>query len=219
MSERAQITLQVAIVVGVLAAGVYGIATSVQAQPPPIAKATVGPDASLIAQTVRSPSPSPTPSATPLTAAPSPSPTPTRRPMTVTAYRCIDRPCTGVQLGSGWTVVAPYDGRVELHVYQLVDGQIREFTDAPGVAKYPYVEVVALDGRRMRLRPGALETATQLVAKEGAVKAGDDLFRVIGEGASSWKEFYDPQIAYQIVVSLSNAAGADLDASSLIKVR
>jgi hypothetical protein len=221
VSERTQIALQLVIVVAVLAAAVYGIVTSARAETPPVAAVSAGPDASLIAQTLRSPSPSPTalarPAATPTA---SPTPTATRRPMALTAYSCIDRPCTGVQLGAGWTVLAPFDGRVELHVYQLVDGQIREFTDVAGQPKYPYVEVVAVDGRRMRYRPGALETATLLVAKDEApVRAGDDLFRVASEGPSSWREFYDSAVTYQIVVSLYSAAGADLDASSLIKVK
>jgi hypothetical protein len=124
-----------------------------------------------------------------------------------------------VSLGAGWTVVAPYDGTIELHVYQYLEGQPREFTEVAGVPKYPYVEVFAADGRRMRYRPGALETATVLIAKEGPVRAGDELFRVTSEGTSSWHDFYDPAITYQIVVSLTSAAGSDLDASSLIKVK
>jgi hypothetical protein len=220
MSERAQIALQAAIVMLVLAAALYGIVSSARAEAPPVAAVSAGPDASLIAGTLRSPSPSPTASPRPAaTATASPTPTPTRKPMALSAYSCIDRPCTGVQLGAGWTVLAPFDGRVELHVYQLVDGQIREFTDVAGQPKYPYVEVVAVDGRRMRYRPGALETATQLVAKEGPVRAGDDLFRITGDGPSSWRDFYDDRVTFQIVVSLTSAAGSDLDASSLIKVK
>ncbi|MBI2983374.1 MAG: hypothetical protein HYY42_04240, partial [Chloroflexi bacterium] len=80
MSERAQITLQFAIVLGVLAAAVYGIVSSAQAQPPAIVTISAGPDPSLIAQTVRSPSSSPTPSPPPApVATPSPTPTPSPR--------------------------------------------------------------------------------------------------------------------------------------------
>lgn len=219
MSERAQITVQFVIVAAVLAAALYGILVSASAEPPPIASVSAGPDPSLIASTVRSPSPSPAPVATVPPATPSPTPTPTRKPLAMSAYRCLDRTCTGVNVGTGWTVLAPYDGRVEIHVYQLVDGQIKEFTDVAGQPEYPYVEVIALDGRRTRFRPGALGTDTELVAKDGAIKAGDDLFRILGEGPSSWKDFYDPGITYQIVVSLASAAGADLDAAPLIKVK
>lgn len=220
MNERVQIALQAVIVVLVLAAAVYGIVSSARAETPPIASVGAGPDASLIAQTVRSPSPSPAASPRPAaTSTASPTPTPTRKPMTLQAYACLDRPCTGVVLGAGWTVVAPFDGRVEIHIYQNVDGQPREFTEIAGQPKYPYVEVFATDGRRIRYRPGALDTATQLIAKEGLVRAGDDLFRVTSEGPSSWKDFYDDKVTAQIVVSLYSAAGNDLDASSLIKVK
>jgi hypothetical protein len=219
VNERTQITLQVVIVVLVLAAGVYGIVSTAQAQPPRIVTVPGGPDPSLIAQTVRSPSPTPTPAVALATPTATPTPTPTRRPMAFSAYTCIDRPCTGVHLGAGWTVVAPYDGRLELHIYQFLDGQPREFTDVAGVAKYPYVEVFAADGRRMRFRPGALGTATELVAKEGQVRAGDDLFRITSEGPSSWREFYDRNVTFNIVVSLTSAAGTDLDATPLIKVK
>lgn len=218
MSEGRWIAAEVLIVLAVLGTAVYGIVVSANALPLRVPTVSAGPDPSLIAETVRSPTPSPSPTAT-FALVPSFSASPARRPMTLGAYRCLDRACTGVQLGEGWTVVAPYDGRVELHVYQLIDGQIREFTDAPGLAKYAYVDVVAADGRRIRFRPGALGASTELAAKEGPLRAGDDLFRVVGDGPSSWREFYDRAIPYQIVVSLANAAGADLDAAPLIKVR
>lgn len=220
MSERTQIALQFAIVLGVLAAAVYGIVSSAQAQPPAIVTVSAGPDPSLIAQTVRSPSPTPTPSATPVpTAAPSPTPTPSPRAPSLVPYASGGRSYTGVELGAGWTVLAPYDGRIELHFYQLLDGQIREDTAVAGVPRYVYVEVYATDGRRMRFRPGALGPDTELIAKDGLVKSGDGLFRVIGEGPSSWRDFYDPSIEFQIVVSLQSAAGNDFDATPLIKVR
>ena len=220
MSERTQIALQFAIVLGVLAAAVYGIVSSAQAQPPAIVTVSAGPDPSLIAQTVRSPSPTPTPSPTPVpTATPSPTPTPSPRTPSLVPYAFGGRSYTGVELGVGWTVLAPYDGRIELHFYQLLDGQIREDTAAAGVPRYVYVEAYATDGRRMRFRPGALGPDTELIAKDGLVKAGDGLFRVIGEGPSSWRDFYDPSIEFQIVVSLQSAAGNDFDATPLIKVR
>lgn len=222
MSERSQIGLQTAIVLLVLAAAVYGIVSSAQARPPEIVSVSAGPDASLIAQTAPSTSPGPTatPAAAPTAAATaSPTPAPTRRPLTITPYTCIDRPCSGVHLAAGSTVLAPYDGRVEIRVYQYLEGQPREFTDVAGVAKYPYVEVYAADGRRMRYRPGALGSATELVATDGQVRAGDELFRVTGEGPSSWREFYDASVTFNIVVSLTSAAGNELDASPLIKAR
>ena len=71
----------------------------------------------------------------------------------------------------------------------------------------------------IRSRRAALGTHSELVGKDGPVKAGDDLFRVTGDGPSSWHDFYDESVTYQIVVSLYSASGSDLDASSLVKVR
>ena len=224
MSERAQVTLQIVIVVGVLAAAVYGIVSSALSPPPPVtATAPAPPDASLIASTLRSPSPSPSPASSPtaatVTLPPSPSPSPTPRPPALQPYSFGGRSYTGVSLGRGWTVVAPFDGRLELHVYQLVDGEIREFTDVAGIPSYPYVVLTAADGRRLTFRPGALTTGTELLARESQVTAGADLFRVIGEGPSSWHDFYDDNVQAQIVVSLVSAAGFDLDAAPLFKVK
>ena len=224
MSERAQIGLQLVIVLGVLAAAVYGIVASATERPPAITTTSAGPDASLIASTLRSPSPTPTatrpptPSSTFVTLPPTPSPTPTPRPPTTTRYAYGGRSYTGVDLGTGWTVVAPFDARVEVHVYQLVDGEIREFTDVPGTPSYPYVVLVAPD-RRLTLRAGALGTDTDLLVRASQITAGAPLFKVIGQGPSSWHEFYDDSIPFQIVVSLVNGAGADLDAASSVTVR
>jgi len=225
VSERAQIALQIVIVVLVLSAAVYGIVTSASAQAPRITTSSVGPDASLIAATLRSPSASPTstPSSSPAptfaTLPPSASPglpPPALRPYSFASPRCF---CVGVEIVRGWTAVAPFDGTLERHVYQLINGQIREGTDVAGVPSYPYVIVIAADGRRITFRPGALGTDTQLIADRTPVKAGDDLFRVIGEGPSSWRDFYDKTVSFQIVVSLSAASGADLDPTSLIRFR
>ena len=52
--------------------------------------------------------------------------------------------------------------------------------------------------------------------KDGAsVTAGAPLVRVTGDGASSWQTFYDRGLDAQVVVSLTTAGGADLDAASL----
>lgn len=219
MSERAQIVLHLVIVLGVMAAAVYGIMSSATAQGPRIAVTSAGPDASLIASTLRSPSLSPAPAPTLTPSGGTLSPTPTPRAPLARAYSFGGRSYTGVELGKGWTVVAPFDGRLELHVYQLIDREIREFTDVAGIPSYPYAILVAADGRRLTYRPGALSTDTELVARASQVKAGDDLFRVIGDGPSSWRDFYDKSVPFQIVVSLVSVAGADLDAAPLVKVK
>ena len=237
MSERAQIALQVAIVVLVLAAAAYGIVASATAPPAPIAVASVGPDASLIAQTLRSPTlapspsaaarpaatptPTPTPAPTFVTLPPSPSPTVAPKPPDLVAYRHTDPRCfcVGIVTSGGWTVVAPFDATLEIHVYQLVGGQLREGTDVPGVPLYPYVTLIASDGRRLTYRPGALDSDTKLVAQRSPVRSGDDLFRIVGSGPSSWRDFYDRAVGAQVIVSMAAANGADLDPTSLMRFR
>lgn len=224
MSERAQIAAQLVIVLGVLAAAVYGIVSSATSEPPPVVAAPAGPDASLIASTLRSPSPSPTitptptPSPTFATLPPTPTPSPTPRAPVTQPYPYGGHAYTGVVLGAGWTVIAPLGGRVEVHIYQLSDGEIREFTDVAGVPHYPYIDLFAPD-RHLRYRPGTLGTDTELLARDGQVSAGAPLFRVIGTGPSSWHDFYDDSVRAQIVISLVSGAGEDLDAAPLVRVR
>ena len=118
------------------------------------------------------------------------------------------------------SVIAPFDGRVELHRYQLVGGSLRENTEVAGTPVYPYVILFAADGRKLTYRPGALGTDTALIAQDGQqVKAGDPLFTVTGEGTSSWHDFYDQDLVYQVVVSLVDSSGNDLDAAPLVLIR
>jgi hypothetical protein len=225
MSERAQIALQVAIVGVVMVAAVYGIVTSGRAAAPAITSPSEGPDASLIASTLRSPTPSPTASARPtptqavVTLPPTAAPTASRRPPATSAYSYGGRRYTGVVIVRGWTITAPFDGRVEYHVYQLINGEIREGTDVAGVPLYPYFIVFAPDGRKLTFRPGALSSDTEPLVRASQVRTDDPLFRIIGEGPSSWHDFYDETVGAQIIVSLTNAADADLDAARLLTFR
>ncbi|MDE3193415.1 MAG: hypothetical protein KGN00_06980 [Chloroflexota bacterium] len=218
MSERADVALHAAAVTIILAVAVYGLATGTRVAPPPTQTPTPALSASPSASVAVSSPPSVPPAATAPIASASPSPSSSRRPITPSAYAFNGHSYTGVSLGRGWTVTAPFDGTVELHVYQLVGGEIREFANASGVPAYPYVIVNAADGRKMIYRPGAVDSDTHvLVSADRKVRAGDDLFTVVGAGPSSWHDFYDQSISFQIVVSLSTAAGADADASALIK--
>lgn len=217
MSERAQIAIQAVVVVVVFAAAIAGIVASVAAAPPSISTSPGGPDASLIATTVRSPGPPPTTAAP--SAAASPAPTASRQPVTLVPYTSGGRAYTGVQLGAGWTIVAPFDGRIEVHVYQLLNGQLRESTDDPRVPSYPYFVITAPDGRKATYRPGALTTDTQPLVRGSQIRTGDDLFTVIGTGPSSWHDFYDASVTVQVLVSLVTATGADADAAPIVKAR
>lgn len=226
MSERVDVATHVATVAVVLAAAVYGLATDVRPSAPAVGTPAPEPTPSLPLPTVASSgavaSPSARPSTQPSAAAPTASaaasPSASRQPISTAAYAFNGHSYTGVSLGTGWTITAPFDGHVEVHVYQLVDGTIREFANAAAVPSYPYVIVTAADGRKMTYRPGAVDTDTRvLVAASQTVKAGADLFTVIGTGPSSWHDFYDQSVTFQIVVSLVTAAGADADAAPLIQ--
>lgn len=233
MGERAQIVLQVVVVLAVLAAAVFGIVTSAGSQPPPVAGRTpVAPDASLIASTVRSPGASPDPTAPPsptptfATLPPSPTPTPTPRPIELSNYSLNGRAYTGVVAAPGTVFVAPYDARVDVVVYQIIDGEFRTNTDVEGIPSYPYVFLYTED-RIMKLRPGALKTDTVILATDSdpvapgsQVRAGDPLFRVIGKGPSSWHFRYDATVGAQVIVSLTRSDEiTDLDARPFIRAR
>lgn len=225
MGERTQVALQVALVLIVLAAAVAGIVTSVASQPPEIAGRTFSPpDASLIAATLRSPTPTPAPATPPpptpsfATLPPSPSPTASLAPIVLQPYKLSGKSYTGVVAPVGAVFVAPFDARVEVIVYQLIDGEIRTGTDVAGIPSYPYVNLHTGD-RIMRFRPGALTTDTEILVNTARVSEGDPLFRVIGSGASSWHDFYDATVGAQIIASLETSTLSDLDAKPLIRTR
>jgi hypothetical protein len=224
MSERTQVTLQVILVLVVLAAGVAGIVASVQSQPPEIAGRTFAPpDASLIASTLRSPTATPAPTTPPPTPSfatlpPPPSPTATLAPIEMQPYTLSGKSYTGVVAPVGAVFIAPFDARVEVIVYQLIDGEIRTGTDVAGIPSYPYVNLYTGD-RILRFRPGALTTDTEIVVNTTRVTEGDPLFRVIGTGASSWRDFYDATVGAQVIVSLETSTLTDLDAKPLIRTR
>lgn len=227
MSERLQIGLQVAMVVVVLAAAMFGIVSSATTTVPPIAVASPeGPDASLIASTLRSPTPTPIPaggtprpSPTFATLPPSPSPTPTPRPPVLSRYSFNGRAYTGVEVAPGTVFVAPFDARVEVVVYQIIDGEFRTATDVPGEPHYPYVFVFAPD-RVMKLRPGALGAATEILVRTSQVQAGAPLFKVVGTDPSSWHYRYDATVRAQVIVSLTTGdESTDLDAAPFVRVQ
>jgi hypothetical protein len=224
MGERTQVALQVTLVLIVLAAAVAGIVASVTSEPTEIAGRTFAPpDASLIASTLRSPTATPvptTPAPTPTfaTLPPSPSPTASLPPIEMQSYTLSGKSYTGVIAPVGALFVAPFEARVEVIVYQLIDGEVRTGTDVAGIPSYPYV-ILHTGDRTMKFRPGALETDTEIIVTASRVSEGDPLFRVIGTGASSWRDFYDATVGAQIIVSLETSTLTDLDATPHIRTR
>jgi hypothetical protein len=224
VGERAQIGLQVLVVLAVLAAGVVGIVVSVGSQPPPVAGRTIAPpDASLIASTLRSPGTSPTappsPAPTFATLPPSATPTPTPRPIAMRPYSLNGRSYTGVTAEVGTVFVAGFDARVEVIVYQIIDGEFRTDTNLADRPEYPYVFLYTSE-RVMKLRPGALKTDTEILVRTSQVQAGDPLFRIIGTQPSSWHYRYDATVTYQVLVShTSRDETTDFDAKPFIRAQ
>jgi hypothetical protein len=170
---------------------------------PATADSTPQPTASLV---VATPTPEPT-------ATPSPSPSPTPPPIVATRYRSGGRNYVGLEVPADTTLAARFDGVVEVRVYQFINGGVWIGSNVASLPFFPYVIVTSAD-RRMTYRPGALGSATELLVRDGQrVTAGESLFRVIGEGRSSWATFYDARVPYQVVVSLqAMPSGRELDA-------
>lgn len=167
----------------------------------------------------RSPSPSPTPAPTPTLApatTPAPAPTPTAaataEPLVVSAYTNGGKRYAALRAPVGYTFSAPFAGTVDVSFYQLDDaGDVRIGSNFPDRPFYPYVTVASAD-RKLVLRPGARGTDVQVIVRDGAsVDAGAPLFKTVGDGASSWRAFYDRGVTAQVIASLATAGGAELD--------
>lgn len=158
--------------------------------------------------------PAAAPTTAPVTAPPAPAAPPPPQ-LSAVPYRSGGRAYAAVSAETGATLDAPLAGRIEVRLYQLVNGQIRTGANVAGLAYFPYVIVRSSD-RVLTLRPGALGVDSEVLVKDGSsVTAGTPLVRVTGAGASSWRAFYDRTLDAQVVASLTTAAGADLDAVSL----
>jgi len=161
---------------------------------------------------IATPNPSPT-----VTPTPEPSPTetaaPTGAPLALTSFRFGGRAYVGIVVPEvGRTFAAPFTGTVEIRTYQFIDGEVRLGSNVPTLPFYPYISIVAAD-RRITYRPGTLGSVTELLARDGAqVGAGDQLFRLVAPGRSSWATFYNSSAPYEVVVSLQALpSGRDLD--------
>jgi len=144
-----------------------------------------------------------------------PVPAPPAPTVNAAAYRSSGRAYAAITADVGATLESPIAGRVEVRLYQLINGEIRVGANVPTLAFFPYV-VVRSGDRVLTLRPGALNIDSEVLVRDGStVSAGTPLVRVIGSGASSWRTFYDRNLQAQVVASLTTAGGADLDAVPL----
>ncbi len=154
------------------------------------------------------PTPSPIPLASPL---PSPSPEPTSA-ILLSSYRSGGRSYAGIEARPGTVFLAPFEGTVEVRLYQFINNDVRVGSNVPSLPFFPYVTLVSID-RRLTFRPGALGTDAEVIARDAQrVGVGAPLFRTVGTGRSSWATFYDRTIPFQVVASLQElASGRELD--------
>ena len=140
--------------------------------------------------------------------------------MTTTAYSNSGKRYAALRAPVGYTYNAPFAGTVTVRRYQFIDGQVRVDSIFPGLPFFPYITVESAD-RRVIFRPGALDVDTELIVKDGSrVAAGAPLFKTIGEGASSWRTFYDRGVTANVIASVAALpSGAELDPVAFFGVR
>ncbi len=165
-------------------------------------------------------SPTPVPTDTPPTATPTPSPTPSPAAMTVTAYASSGKRYAALRAPVDYVYVAPVAGTVRVQLYQLIDGEVRVGSFVPSLPFFPYVTLSSAD-RRIIYRPGALNADTEMLIKDGErVEVGNPLFRTVGEGASSWRTFYDRGVTANVIASVAALpSGAEIDPVAFFNTR
>jgi hypothetical protein len=152
------------------------------------------------------------------TPSPTPSPQPTPAPLVVTAYQNGGRRFAALAAPVGYTLTSPISGTASVVVYQFLEGEVRVGSNVPSEPFFPYVTITSAE-RRVVLRPGALNRDVQLLVKDGqAVSVDSPLFKITGEGASSWRTFYDRSVTAQVIVSVAAwPSGAEVDPVPLFK--
>ena len=140
--------------------------------------------------------------------------------MTVTAYSSGGKRYAALRAPVDHVYVAPIAGSVRVQLYQLIDGEVRVGSNVPALPFFPYVTVSSAD-RRVIFRPGALNADTQMLIKDGEhAEPGTPLFKTVGEGASSWRTFYDRGVTANVIVSVAALpSGAELDPVAFFSTR
>ena len=223
--------LVVAFIVSQFATGQGSVARPTPSAPAPLATAAV-----VVATATPTPSPTPPPtsSSSPteaptsslVTASPTatatPTPSPSRTPDALTAepYSNSGKRYAALRAPVGYTYVAPFAGAVQVRLYQLINGEVRVGSVVPTLPFYPYVTLESSD-RRLIFRPGALDVDTLVLIKDGErAESGTPLFKIVGDGASSWRTFYDRGMTANIIASVAALpSGAELDPAAFFTTR
>ena len=215
--------LGIAFVVSQFAAGQGSVAQATSTPAPPIvtaASVTLATAAPTTKPATSSLSPTLAPTAVSATLTPTPPPSTTPDPLTITAYSNSGKRYAALRAPVGYTYTAPFAGTVSIRRYQFIDGQVRVDSIFPGLSFFPYVTLESAD-RRIIFRPGALDVDTELIVKDGdRVAAGAPLFKTIGEGASSWRTFYDRGVSANVIASVAALpSGSELDPVAFFTTR
>ena len=218
--------LAVAFIVSQFATGQGSAARATQSPTAQIATAAVAVATATPASAPPTSSPSPAvgstaslASATP-TATPTPSPSATPDAMTAEPYSSSGKRYAALRAPVGYTYLAPIAGTVQVRMYQLIDGQVRVGSAVPSLPFFPYLTLESSD-RRITFRLGALDADTQVLIKDGErAETGTPLFKIVGDGASSWRAFYDRGMTANVVASVAALpSGAELDPVAFFTAR
>jgi hypothetical protein len=219
--------LVVAFIVSQFATGQGSVARATPSAPAPLATAAVP-----VATATPPPSPPPTSSSSPPvaptespattrpTATPSPSPSSSSDALTAEPYSNSGKRYAALRAPVGYTYLAPIAGTVQLRMYQLIDGQVRVGSAVPSLPFFPYLTLESSD-RRITFRLGALDADAQVLIKDGErAETGTALFKIVGDGASSWRAFYDRGMTANVVASVAALpSGAELDPVAFFMAR
>jgi hypothetical protein len=178
------------------------------------------PPASSTPTAIPTESPSQAPTDPPSTATPTPSPTPSQETMTVTAYANSGKRYAALRAPVDYIYLAPIAGTIRVQLYQLINGEVRVGSNVTSLPFFPYVTLSSAD-RRIIFRPGALNDDTQMLIKDGErAEPGTPLFKIVGEGASSWRTFYDRGVTANVIASVAALpSGAELDPVAFFTTR
>ena len=140
--------------------------------------------------------------------------------MTVAAYTGSGKRYAALNVPVGYVFLAPFAGTVRVSLYQLIDGDVRLGSSVPSLPFFPYVTLESTD-RRIIYRPGALNSDTELLVKNGdRAEIGTALFKAIGGGASSWRTFYDRGVTANVIASVAALpSGSELDPVAFFTTR
>lgn len=140
--------------------------------------------------------------------------------MTVTAYADSGKRYAALRAPVDYVYLAPIAGTVRVQLYQFIEGQVRVGSFVPSLPFFPYVTLESAD-RRIIFRPGALNADTQMLIKDGErAELGTPLFKTVGEGASSWRTFYDRGVSANVIASVAALpSGAELDPVAFFTTR